>query len=156
MHYPLIDHVHDDEPISRQYNLITIISCLCIATSITAFTFSDLIIAYSSSPCYRADTRFHPFPIQLWLALSGYMGGILMIGCMFHHTRDATLYSRCIEVMNDTLLLVMFMWNILGVVILCMNYQEYLQCNVVINIYMIIRLSVGMIISCLQQYIGHR
>lgn len=156
MHYPLIDHTEIIQPVPRHSSVCAIISYLCIASCITTLTYSDLIIAYSSSPCYQTNAPFHPFPVQLWIAISGYMGAILLVSYMFYHARETTNYQRCIILLNDTLLLLMFMWNILGTVILCIHYYDYLNCSISLVIYLIIRLSIGLLINFFQLYMDYQ
>lgn len=159
MHHPLIDHtefVQHVPPIQRRYSICTILGYMCIATTITVFTFSDIIIAYSSSPCYQTDAAYNPFPIQVWIALSGYMGAVLLTSSMFYHSRNSSIYQRLIVLVNDTLLIVMFLWNIMGLIILLLHYKDYFNCSVSIVVYMIVRLSVGISMNVLQYYLDYQ
>ena len=50
----------------------------------------------------------------------------------------------------------MFMWNIMGTIILWLHYADYVNCSMDIVIYMCIRLSVGIVINFLQLYLDYR
>jgi len=151
MHYPLL--VEEDEAVHTSY---TILCHLWITLFICAFTFYDVMIAYSSSPCYAADIPTYPFSLSLWLHISGYMGCILILFYIVYQLRNASEYCRTIILCHDIVTLLMFMWNILGIVILWMHYTDYMNCSIDIVIYMCIRLSIGIIINFLQLYLNYR
>lgn len=156
MHYPLLDNTQIVLPPSRRYSICTIIGYLIVASSITAFTFCDIIVAYSSSPCYLTDAPYQPFPVQIWIAFSGYLGFVLCVSCLFYHGHSVSSCQRFILLLNDTLLIMMLLWNVMGIIILLLHYKEYLECSISLVIYLIVRLSVGICINTLQYYLDYQ
>jgi hypothetical protein len=156
MHYPLIDHTEVVLPPSRRYSICTIIGYLIVASAITGFTFSDIVVAYSYSPCYQTDAPYRPFPVQIWLAFSGYLGAVLCISCLFYHGRGVSACQRFILLLNDTLLIMMLLWNVMGIIILLLHYKEYLNCSIGLTVYLIVRLSVGICVNTLQYYLDYQ
>ena len=157
MHYPLIQNLALEpvlEPV--QHSTCTNICNLWMTVVICAFTAYDVMMAYSSSPCYAADIPTYPFSLQMWLHISGYMGLTLILFHALYQYRDASPYRRTIILFHDVLILLLFMWNILGNVILWLHYTDYVNCSVDIVIYMCIRLFIGIGINFLQLYMDYR
>ena len=140
----------------EQQTTCSILCNLWITLSISAFTVYDIVLSYSSSPCYAADIPTYPFSLSMWLHISGYMGLTLILFGILYESRDTSSYRRMIILSHDIIILLIFMWNILGHVILWMHYNDYVKCSIDIVIYMGIRLSVGMIINFLQLYMDYR
>jgi hypothetical protein len=156
MHYPLLDNTQQEVlPPSNRYSICTIIGYLIVASTITAFTFSDIIVAYSFSPCYQTDAPYRPFPVQLWIAFSGYLGFVLCVSSLFYHGRGVSSCQRFIVLLNDTLLIMMLLWNMMGIIILLLHYKDYLNCSIGLVVYLIVRLSVGICINTLQYYLDY-
>lgn len=152
MNYPLLDQT--EEP--TQQTTCTILCNVWITLSISAFAIYDIILSYSSSPCYAADIPTYPFSLPMWLHISGYMGFTLILFGVLYQYRDTSPHRRTIILCHDIIILLICMWNILGIVILCLHGSDYVKCSVDIVIYMGIRLSIGIIINFLQLYMDYR
>ena len=152
MNYPLLQHAAEPE----QQTSCAILYNMWIALSIATFAAYDIALSYSSSPCYAADIPTYPFSLSMWLHISGYMGLTLMIFGIVYESRDEFIYKRTIILCHDIIILLICMWNILGIVIVWMHYSDYVKCSIDIVIYMSIRLSVGILINFLQLYMDYR
>jgi VanZ family protein len=116
----------------------------------------DIVLSYSSSPCYAADIPTYPFSLPMWLHISGYMGLTLILFGILYESRDESPHRRRIILCHDIIILLICMWNILGMVIVWMHYSDYVKCSIDIVIYMGIRLFVGILINFLQLYMDYR
>jgi hypothetical protein len=154
MYYPLL--VQDPISDAAESSACTNLCNLWITIFICAFSFYDVMMGYSSSPCYAADIPTYPFSLQIWLHISGYMGFTLIAFHTLYQYRDISIYRRTIILCHDVLILLMFMWNIMGTIILWLHYADYVTCSMDIVIYMCIRLSVGIVINFLQLYLDYR
>ena len=154
MHYPLTEN-HGFEPVLEPHRTSTICNVWMMVV-ICGYTAYDIMLAYSSSPCYAADIPTYPFSLSMWLHISGYMGLTLILFHALYQYRDASPYRRTIILCHDILILLLFMWNILGIVILWMHYADYMKCSVNVVIYMVFRITIGILINFLQLYIDYR
>ena len=157
MYYPLFVHDQAAEPIIPHHNTCTFICHIWITITICACSFYDLIIAYSSSPCYTTDIPASPLSIHIWLYISGYVGfAHLLLNALYHSYRDTSDYRRSIIISYDVCILLVFTWNILGTIVLWVHYSDYVSCSLEIAIYMGSRISIGIIINFLQLYMNYR
>jgi VanZ family protein len=151
MNYPLLQHA--SEPVQSSY---TILCNLWITLSIATFAAYDIVLSYSSSPCYAADIPTYPFSLSMWLHISSYMGLTLILFSVLYQYRHEFTYRRTIILCHDIIILLICMWNILGIIILWLHYSDYVKCSIDMVTYMVIRLSAGIIINFLQLYMDYR
>ena len=150
MNYPLLQHAL--EPAQSSY---TILCNLWIKLSIAVFAAYDIALSYSSSPCYAADIPTYPLSLSMWLHISSYMGLTLMLFGIVYESRNEFTYRRTIILCHDIIILLICMWNIMGIIILWLHYSDYVKCSIDIVIYMAIHLFIGMMINFVQLYIDY-